>query len=94
RQELLTRTAELLGPFAYQLQTVGACAKVSVVGAGMQETLGIMARVVESMHQAGISILQTVDSEITISCLLPETDMIRAVQCLHREFGLSRSLCE
>ncbi|HEX2953821.1 MAG TPA: aspartate kinase, partial [Bacillota bacterium] len=47
RQELLTRTAELLGPFAYQLQTVGACAKVSVVGAGMQETLGIMARVVE-----------------------------------------------
>lgn len=88
-QELLQRTVELLEPFAYQMVTVEACAKISVVGAGMQEALGIMAQVVETMQEAGISILQTVDSEITISCLLPEKDMNRAVRCLHRRFGLS-----
>lgn len=88
KQNTLERTLMLLEPFAYRLETAAHCAKVSLVGAGMQETPGIMAQVVEAMHQAGIAIIQTADSEITISCLIGEDDVNRAVQCLHREFGL------
>lgn len=66
------------------------CAKVSVVGTGMRGTPGVMAAVVEALQQEGVQILQSADSHVTISCLVARPDMERAVQALHRKFGLER----
>jgi len=66
------------------------CAKVSVVGTGMRGIPGVMAAVVEALQQDGVQILQSADSHVTISCLVARPDMERAVQALHRKFGLER----
>ncbi|HEY8416105.1 MAG TPA: aspartate kinase [Thermaerobacter sp.] len=64
------------------------CAKVTVVGAGMHGVPGVMARVVEALKAAGVSILLTVDSHMTISCLVDGRDLGAAVRALHDKFGL------
>ncbi len=66
------------------------CAKVSVVGSGMRGVPGVMAAVVEALLEQGVEILQTVDSHVTISCLVDRARMETAVQALHRKFGLER----
>lgn len=64
------------------------CAKVSVVGAAMRGRPGVMATVVEALARAGVEILQTADSHVTISCLVDGSDVEAAVRALHQGFGL------
>lgn len=64
------------------------CAKVSVVGSGMRGRPGVMATVAEGLAGAGVEILQTADSHVTISCLVPAAQLRTAVQALHTAFGL------
>lgn len=64
------------------------CAKVSVVGAGMHGRPGVMATVAEVLNRAGVEILQTADSHVTISCLVAGDQMEQAVRALHEGFGL------
>ncbi|MEM5770948.1 MAG: ACT domain-containing protein, partial [Bacillota bacterium] len=52
------------------------------------ELPGVMARVVEALANAGVPILQTVDSHNTISCLIPKENMHKAVKALHEQFNL------
>lgn len=59
------------------------CAKLSVVGAGMQGVVGVMAEIMEKLHQEGITVLQTSDSDITISFLIKQEDLAKATQLLH-----------
>lgn len=68
------------------------CAKVSLVGSGMADRPGVMAQVVEALKEAEIEILQTSDSHVTISCLVREEDMEKAIRVLHRKFQLDE-LC-
>jgi aspartate kinase len=65
------------------------CAKVSVVGSGMRGVPGVMAQVVRALRGVGAHILQTSDSHVTISCLIPMECLERAVRALHEQFGLS-----
>jgi len=65
------------------------CAKVSVVGSGMRGRPGVMATVAEALSAAGVAILQTADSHVTISCLVEAAQLQVAVQALHDAFGLS-----
>ncbi len=65
------------------------CAKISVVGVGMHGIPGVMARVVESLHAQGIKIKQTGDSNITISLLIGQQDLAKAVKTLHESFHLN-----
>lgn len=69
----------------------GGLAKVSVVGRGMRDTPGVMARVSEALLQAGVGILRTSDSLMTISCLIDAADLEAAVRALHTRFGLDDS---
>lgn len=62
------------------------CAKVSVVGVGMQSIPGVMARVVKALKDHGININQTGDSNISISLLVKQEDLETAVKVLHDEF--------
>jgi aspartate kinase len=64
------------------------CAKLSIVGAGMRGTPGVMARVVRAVTEAGVEIIHSTDSNITISVLVPDDDAGRAEQALHDFFRL------
>ncbi|MBV8282811.1 MAG: ACT domain-containing protein [Candidatus Eremiobacteraeota bacterium] len=66
------------------------CAKISIVGAGMRGTPGVMYRVVRAVVDAGVEIIHSTDSNITISVLVPEEDAARAEQALHDAFQLGR----
>jgi len=65
------------------------CAKVSVVGLGMRNLPGVMARVVKALTKKNIRILQTGDSNITISLLIREQDLSEAMCTLHDHFHLA-----
>jgi aspartate kinase len=61
---------------------------VSIVGAGMRGTPGVMYRVVEALSKAGVPIIHSTDSNITISVLVPGTMAATAERVLHAYFKL------
>jgi aspartate kinase len=66
------------------------CAKISIVGAGMRGTSGVMYRVVKTITDSDVEIIHSTDSNITISILVPADQAVRAEQALHDAFGLGR----
>jgi len=88
REEVLERAKALLDNLGYEVELNADCAKVSIVGGGIHELPGVMARVVEALTDANVAILQTVDSHNTISCLIPEAKIAEAVKALHEQFSL------
>jgi aspartate kinase len=64
------------------------CAKLSIVGVGMRGTPGVMYRVVRALTEAGVEIIHSTDSNITISVLVPAEETVRAEQALHDFFHL------
>ena len=62
------------------------CAKLSIVGAGMRGTPGVMAGMLGCLHEAGVNVIHSTDSDITISVLVPEKDVPTAVSALHQKF--------
>ena len=58
-------------------------AKISIVGTGMNSIPGVMARIVRALNEQGIEILQSSDSNISISLLVKIDDLHRAVTILH-----------
>lgn len=85
------KARQVLADAGYQVAVDRGLAKVSVIGAGMMGTPGVMANVMETLDQAGTAVLQTSDSDITISFLIKEEDLSKAIQILHRSFGLEKS---
>lgn len=65
-------------------------AKISIVGAGMQSTPGIAARMFSSFGENEINIEMITTSEIKISCLIKRKDAERALNVLHKEFKLDK----
>jgi aspartate kinase len=65
-------------------------AKISVVGIGMRSNAGIAGKMFEILHKKGINIEMISTSEIKISCIVDEMDMVKAVEDLHKGFGLSK----
>jgi aspartate kinase len=63
---------------------------VAVVGAAMTGIPGVMARVVEALHQYEIPILQSGDSYTNIWCLVKKEHMKLAVKALHDKFELGK----
>jgi aspartate kinase len=79
----------VLAELGYHAGVKTGFAKVTVVGAGMRGIPGVMARVVSALNRINTEILQTADSHLNISCLIPEKDMQAAVNALHMEFHLN-----
>lgn len=86
--KLLDKATSILGRLGYETRAVSGCAKVTIVGAKMRGVPGVMAKVARALGRANIPILQTADSHLTISVLVPESEMARAIRALHHEFGL------
>jgi len=64
-------------------------AKVSIVGAGIQNAPGYAARMFGTLADAKINIQMISTSEIRITCIVSESDAPRALQALHEAFDLA-----
>ena len=62
------------------------CAKVSIVGAGMQSHSGVASTMFEALSNANINIKMISTSEIKISVIIDENDADRAVAAIHDAF--------
>jgi aspartate kinase len=91
----LARAKRILEPIARDLgfremTTDAAIAKVSIVGAGIQNAPGYAARMFGALADAGINIEMISTSEIRITCLIAEDQLEAAVRALHAAFELER----
>ena len=59
------------------------CAKVSIVGAGMQSHSGVASTMFEALFNQNINIKMISTSEIKISCIIDRNDADKAVSAIH-----------
>ncbi|WP_256761320.1 aspartate kinase [Cohnella sp. WQ 127256] len=78
----------LLQEMGFEPKVRRGCAKVSVIGGGMNGEPGVMAVIVEALTNSSIPILQSADSNTTIWVLISEENLSEALQALHTAFGL------
>ena len=79
---------ELLVKHGYQYDILEECAKVTAIGERMTGVPGVMSRIIKALTKAQIEVLQTADSLTTISCLIKENMVAKAIDVLHDEFNL------
>jgi len=63
-------------------------AKVSIVGAGMVSNPGVAARMFDRLRKENILVKMVSTSEIKVSVVVPQDEMVRAANVLHDEFNL------
>jgi aspartate kinase len=68
--------------------------KVSLIGAGMRSHPGITAKFFAALAGAGINIEMISTSEIRISVIVDEADVVAAVQATHTAFDLDTTEVE
>ncbi|MEW6755692.1 MAG: aspartate kinase [Candidatus Latescibacterota bacterium] len=66
-------------------------AKVSLVGVGMRSHAGVAAQAFRALADANVNIQMISTSEIKVTCVVARPDVTRAVQVLHRAFGLEQA---
>ncbi len=95
-QVMFTVAEEVVGKAACKIEELGYeanstldCAKVSVVGGGINGVPGVMANFIQALSKYEIAILQTVDSHTSISVLVKNADVQKAVTSLHETFNLA-----
>lgn len=88
RQRMLSRVQPRLDIVDAPVEMTTNCAIVSIVVLNTREVPGIMARILEALVDANITVLQVADAQHSVSCLLLEEDMARAVNVLHDKFEL------
>ena len=81
-------TCKVLDATGFKYTLNEGCGKVSVVGSAMRGVPGIMATFVTALASHNIAILQTVDSDTTISAIVKEEHLVEAVKALHEAFKL------
>ena len=91
----LARARKLLEPVrrelgAQELLADSSVAKVSIVGAGIQNAPGYAAHMFGTLAGEGINIEMISTSEIRITCIIGEDDLERAARALHRAFALEQ----
>ena len=65
-----------------------AIAKLSIVGAGMLGHPGVAARFFAALSKEQINIQMITTSEIKISCVIDESEGVKALKAVHEAFGL------
>ena len=91
----LKKAVEVVGPVAKsmgaaELATDDTLSKVSIVGAGMQNSPGYAARTFRALADDNINIDMITTSEIRITCIVSEDRIMDSVRCLHRTFQLEQ----
>ena len=80
----------LLGDLNMAVRVRESCAKLSIVGAGMRGTPGVIHRIVQALSAANVEIIHCTDSNITVSIVVPQKDAERAEAAVHDFFQLDR----
>ena len=78
-----------IGPF--DVEEIADLGKVALVGAGMRSHPGVTARMFRTLADEHINLRMISTSPITISCLIPRSDIPRAVGALRVAFSLDDS---
>ena len=86
--QIVRAAAERLG--ADDVLLTDNLAKVSLIGAAMQNTPGYASRMFRALADAGINIDMISTSEIRITCVVREDRLDDAARALHSAFGLDR----
>lgn len=89
---LTGKAIQILNQLDLQPNVLRNCAKVSAVGAGMTGMPGVAARIVASLTNNDVRILQSADSNTTIWVLVHEKDLNKTVNALHDVFELSSGI--
>ncbi|RID86395.1 aspartate kinase [Peribacillus asahii] len=71
-----------------RIETEDGLAKVSIVGSGMVSNPGVAAEMFEVMANTGIQVKMVSTSEIKVSTVINEQEMVKAVEALHVAFNL------
>ncbi|MED1740389.1 aspartate kinase [Bacillus swezeyi] len=95
KTEDLQRTVQVLeeykGALDYeQIETENRLAKVSIVGSGMITNPGVAAEMFAVLAEKNIQVKMVSTSEIKVSTVISESDMVKAVEALHDAFELSK----
>lgn len=67
-------------------------AKVSIIGSGMASNPGVAARMFDRLRCENIPVKMVSTSEIKVSVVVPQDEMIRAANALHDEFNLEQTI--
>ena len=91
----IKKTHKVLGPLVKKVKAVGlsfneSIAKVSIVGVGMKSHSGVAYKMFDILAGNKINIEMISTSEIKISVVIEATDADKAVQSLHKAFGLAK----
>jgi len=85
--------AKLLEPLGEVRRVVAqlteGCTMVSLVGHEYMQQPGVFLAVLRTLAEGQVTVLQTSDSDYSLSALVPEAETNRAVRLLHERFGLS-----
>lgn len=84
----LPKALEILEELELKTEVLKGCSKITAIGHRMHGVPGVMKRIVFSLARENIEILQSSDSNTTISCLIHSEHAGRALQILHNEFQL------
>jgi aspartate kinase len=79
---------QLLGDLNLAVRVREGCSKLSVVGAAMRYTPGVINSIVQALSEVNVEIIHCTDSNITVSVLVPSADAQRAEQAVHDKFHL------
>ncbi len=85
----LARAHEMIGGVPLQVEEISDLGKVSLVGAGMRSHPGVAARMFRTLADEEINLRLISTSPIKVSCLIPRSDVERAVRALHEAFSLA-----
>jgi aspartate kinase len=90
----LAKAKRILEPIVRELgfrevTTDSSVAKVSIVGAGIQNAPGYAARMFGCLADAGVNIEMISTSEVRITTIVAEDDVETAVRALHQAFELA-----
>ncbi len=87
-QKRINDLTKILENLKLDYQYSEECSKITVVGYKIHIVPGIIKRTVMALTKSNIEIIQSTDSNTTISFLVGKDDAKRAVQILHEEFQL------
>lgn len=73
-----------------QIESESNLSKVSIVGSGMISNPGVAAQMFKELSDYGILIKMVSTSEIKVSAVVDEENMVKAVEVLHEAFELSK----
>ncbi len=86
--EKIEDAEEALKDLPVETENIKNCSKISLVGNGMRGVSGVMERIFETLRNEDVPVLQTADSNTTVSCLIPKDKKKAALNGLHKTFSL------